>query len=126
MRLMLALLLACAFTGVAADPLPSWNDGPAKQAIVAFVADVTDASGADFVPPAQRVAVFDNDGTLWVEQPMYTQLAFVLDRVKGSPHSTRNGRTSRPSRQCCRETWRHWGRPGWRDSCRSWSLPTPE
>ena len=82
MRLLLALLLACALTGVAADPLPSWKDGPAKQSILAFVTDVTDASGADFVPPAQRVAVFDNDGTLWVEQPMYTQLAFVLDRVK--------------------------------------------
>jgi phosphoserine phosphatase len=82
MRLLLALLLACALTAVAADPLPSWNDGPAKQSILAFVTDVTDASGSDFVPPAQRIAVFDNDGTLWVEQPMYTQLAFVLDRVK--------------------------------------------
>jgi phosphoserine phosphatase len=67
---------------VAADPLPSWKDGHAKQAITSFVTDVTNAASEDFVPPAQRIAVFDNDGTLWVEQPMYTQLAFILDRVK--------------------------------------------
>jgi hypothetical protein len=75
-----ALVLAA--LSVAADPLPSWKDGPAKQAITGFVTDVTKAGGKDFVPPAQRIAVFDNDGTLWVEQPMYTQLAFVLDRLK--------------------------------------------
>ncbi len=83
MRSILALLLAISLSAaVVADPLPSWNDGPAKQAITAFVTDVTNAGGSDFVAPAQRIAVFDNDGTLWVEQPMYTQLAFVLDRVK--------------------------------------------
>lgn len=64
------------------DPLPSWNDGPARQAIVAFVAKVTMSGSPDFVPPAERIAVFDNDGTLWCEQPMYVQLAFALDRVK--------------------------------------------
>lgn len=64
------------------DPLPSWNDGPSKQAIVAFVAKVTKEDSPGFVPPAQRIAVFDNDGTLWAEQPMYFQLAFALDRVK--------------------------------------------
>jgi phosphoserine phosphatase len=66
----------------AADSLPSWNDGPAKKAIVAFVGKVTKRGGPDFVPPAERIAVFDNDGTLWPEQPMYVQLAFALDRVK--------------------------------------------
>src|SRR5262245_49195666 len=66
----------------AADPLPSWNEGAAKSAIVDFVARVTTAEGKDFVPPAERIAVFDNDGTLWCEQPMYVQLAFALDRVK--------------------------------------------
>jgi hypothetical protein len=66
----------------AQDPLPSWNDGAPKKAIVEFVTKVTKAGGADFVPPAQRIAVFDNDGTLWAEQPMYFQLAFALDRVK--------------------------------------------
>jgi hypothetical protein len=80
LSLFAALFLAA--LSVAADPLPSWKDGQAKQAITSFVTDVTNAGGEDFVPPAQRIAVFDNDGTLWVEQPMYTQLAFVLDRVK--------------------------------------------
>jgi haloacid dehalogenase-like hydrolase len=73
-------------TGIAqaqtGDPLPSWNDGPAKARIVAFVQAVTDSSGKDFVAPAERIATFDNDGTLWCEQPMYVQMAFLLDRVK--------------------------------------------
>ena len=64
------------------DPLPSWNDGPNKKAITDFVARVTQQGGPDFVPPAERIATFDNDGTLWVEHPMYTQMAFILDRVK--------------------------------------------
>ncbi len=64
------------------NALPSWNDGPAKQAIVAFVGRATTAGGAEFVPPAERIAVFDNDGTLWCEQPMYVQMVFALDRVK--------------------------------------------
>src|SRR5882672_3628703 len=79
--------LACilAFTTIlaqAADALPSWNDGKSKQAIVDFVKGVTAKGGKDFVPPADRIAVFDNDGTLWAEQPIYFQLAFALDRVK--------------------------------------------
>src|SRR6266481_4027429 len=64
------------------DPLPSWNDTAAKQAIIQFVGRVTTAGSADFVAPPDRIATFDNDGTLWVEQPMYVQLAFALDRVK--------------------------------------------
>jgi haloacid dehalogenase-like hydrolase len=64
------------------DPLPSWNDTPAKQAIIQFVGRVTMAGSADFIAPSDRIATFDNDGTLWVEQPMYVQLAFALDRVK--------------------------------------------
>lgn len=64
------------------DPLPSWNDGLTKGSIVAFVAKVTKEGSPDFVPPADRIATFDNDGTLWVEHPIYTQLAFALDRVK--------------------------------------------
>lgn len=66
----------------AADPLPSWNAGPTRDAIVAFVARVTDPASSGFVPEAERIAVFDNDGTLWCEQPFYTQLAFALDRVR--------------------------------------------
>jgi hypothetical protein len=64
------------------DPLPSWNATPTKQAIVEFVGRVTKPGGPDFVAPAERIATFDNDGTLWVEQPMYVQLAFALDRVR--------------------------------------------
>ncbi len=64
------------------DPLPSWNDTAPKAAIVAFVEKVTKQRSPDFVPELDRIAVFDNDGTLWVEHPMYTQLAFALDRVK--------------------------------------------
>lgn len=66
----------------AADALPSWNDGPAKQAIITFVNDTTTQGSPKFVPPAERIATFDNDGTLWAEQPMYFQLLFALDRVK--------------------------------------------
>lgn len=64
------------------DPLPSWKDGAAKTAVTAFVDRVVDQSGSDFVPPEERIAVFDNDGTLWSEQPVYFQLAFALDRIR--------------------------------------------
>src|SRR5262245_13985202 len=81
-------ILAVLFVGSLAsrdegkDHLPSWNDGPSKQAILDFVARVTDKKHADFVSFEDRVAVFDNDGTLWTEQPMYFQFAFALDRVQ--------------------------------------------
>ncbi len=64
------------------DPLPSWNDGAAKQAITRFVASVTDPNSAAYVAPEERIAVFDNDGTLWAEQPLYFQLMFALDQVR--------------------------------------------
>jgi phosphoglycolate phosphatase-like HAD superfamily hydrolase len=63
------------------DPLPSWNEGPAKQAIVEFVRTTTTQGSPKFVPPAERIATFDQDGTLWVEQPMYTQVVYCLERV---------------------------------------------
>jgi hypothetical protein len=75
-------VLALALNARADDPLPSWNDGAAKQSIVDFVAKVTKEGSSDFVPVAERIATFDNDGTLWCEQPMYFQLIFALDRVK--------------------------------------------
>ena len=78
----LGLVLALARPALAADPLPSWNDGSARKAILAFMQRVTTEGGPDFVAPAERIAVFDNDGTLWSEQPMYGQLAFAIDRVK--------------------------------------------
>ena len=80
-----ALVSALAFTATvarAADPLPSWNDGKARQAITSFVEKVTKAGSPDFVPAAERIATFDNDGTLWCEMPIYTQFAFAIDRVK--------------------------------------------
>lgn len=64
------------------DPLPSWNDGPAKQAIIAFVRATTDKSSQKFVAPEERIAAFDQDGTLWVEHPMYTQVVYCLERIK--------------------------------------------
>src|SRR4029077_2139922 len=66
----------------ATDPLPSWNDGAAKRSITDFVARVTTQGGPDFVPPAERIATFDNDGTLWAEQPIYFQVIFALDQLK--------------------------------------------
>jgi len=66
----------------ATDPLPSWNDTAPKKAIIAFVEKVTKEGSPDFVPPAERIATFDNDGTLWAEQPAYFQILFALDRVK--------------------------------------------
>lgn len=82
--LVLAILQELAALGAFAqsDLLPSWNDGPVKKSIIDFVAKVTTQGSADFVPPAERIAVFDNDGTLWCEQPVYFQAAFALDRVK--------------------------------------------
>jgi len=78
---MLALLFLANLVQ-AQTPLPSWNDGPSRQAIVEFVAAVTQEGGADYVAPADRIAVFDNDGTLWSEQPLYFQLIFALDQIK--------------------------------------------
>jgi len=82
--LLVVSVAACATgtTPQATDPLPSWNAGPARDSIVQFVERVTTAGSPDFVPEAERIAVFDNDGTLWSEQPMYFQLAFAIDRVR--------------------------------------------
>jgi len=78
------------------DPLPSWNDGQTKTSITTFVARVTTQGGADFVPPAERIATFDNDGTLWIEQPMYVQLAFILDRAKALAPQNPGWKTKQP------------------------------
>jgi len=82
--LLLAAAICLAITSVAssAEPLPSWNEGPAKQALLDFVARVTGEGSPDFVPPAERIATFDNDGTLWCEQPNYVQVVFALDRLR--------------------------------------------
>jgi phosphoglycolate phosphatase-like HAD superfamily hydrolase len=83
---LITIALACVVVFItiaaqAADPLPSWNDGPAKQAILEFVKTTTTQGSPQFVPPEERVATFDQDGTLWVEHPMYTQVVYCLERV---------------------------------------------
>ncbi len=80
--LVATLTVLVALPCAAQDLLPSWNDGSAKKAILEFVAAVTDENGKDYVEPANRIATFDNDGTLWLEYPMYTQALFAFDRVK--------------------------------------------
>jgi hypothetical protein len=79
---LLAITLVGLTTADAQDPLPSWNDGATKKSIADFVERVTKEGSPDFVPPEERIATFDNDGTLWCEQPLYFQLLFALDRVK--------------------------------------------
>ena len=78
----LTLVFIAAATAQSSDPLPSWNEGKTKHAIIQFVEKVTQEGGAHYVPAEERIATFDNDGTLWAEQPMYFQLFFALDRVK--------------------------------------------
>src|SRR5262245_43119653 len=74
-------LLTAAVRAQPADPLPSWNEGPAKKAIVEFVRFTTDKDSPKFVPRERRIVTFDQDGTLWVEHPVYTQVVYCLDRV---------------------------------------------
>ncbi len=96
----LLLLLFCvsvvATTAAAADPLPSWNDGPTKEAIVGFVEKVTKNGSPDFVPESQRIATFDNDGTLWAEQPVYFQLFYAIDQVKKKASDHPEWKTEEP------------------------------
>ncbi|CAN5436436.1 HAD family hydrolase [soil metagenome] len=95
MRTMLTLLML-SLSLPAAEPLPSWSDTVNKKAIVDFVAKVTTEGSPDFVPKAERVATFDNDGTLWCEQPMYVQLAFVMARVQVLAEKHPEWKTTQP------------------------------
>ncbi len=88
--------VACDSARAQQDPLPSWNDGPVKKSITDFVSQVTTQGGADFVPPAERIATFDNDGTLWCEQPYYFQVAFALDQVKAMATRHPEWKTQQP------------------------------
>jgi len=83
-------------TTTAIDRLPSWNEGETKQAILDFVAAVTDPASPDFVPEAERIATFDNDGCLWAEQPMYVQIVFAMDRVKALANEHPEWATKQP------------------------------
>ena len=90
------ILLATTMAQAQIDPLPSWSDTAPKAAIVAFVEKVTKEGSTDFVAEPERIAVFDNDGTLWTEHPMYVQLAFVLDRVKAEAASHPEWKDTQP------------------------------
>jgi hypothetical protein len=91
-----AAALVVAATAASADPLASWADGAGKKSIVEFVGRVTREGSADYTPPRERIAVFDNDGTLWAEQPIYFQFAFALDRVKTLSSMHPEWRTTAP------------------------------
>jgi len=93
--LALFLLAGCATTQVA-DPLPSWNEGPTKAAIIKLIEDTTRPGSPDFVPPAERIATFDNDGTLWCEHPMYVEVIFTRDRIKALAAQNPAWRTEMP------------------------------
>ena len=96
-RLLFTCLCLLSSTALAlADPLPSWRDGPSRTAITTFVESVTDENSPDFVPEAQRIATFDNDGTLWSEQPLYFQAIFAIDRVKALASSHPEWKTEEP------------------------------
>ena len=104
--LLCAVAIATAAAAQSADPLPSWNDGKSKQSIMDFVGKVTTAGSPDFVAPAERIATFDNDGTLWAEQPLYFQFFSRSTASRSLRHSTRSGRrkirSSPSSRVICR------------------------
>jgi hypothetical protein len=91
---LVALSAVCA--GAQTDPLPSWNDTTPKRAIRAFVEKVTRQGSPEFVPAGERIATFDNDGTLWIEQPMYVQMAFIFDRVKELAPEHPDWKTTQP------------------------------
>jgi hypothetical protein len=106
---------ACAQT----DPLPSWNNGPSKQSIVKFVQAVTDRANAQYVPPEARIATFDNDGTLWSEQPMYFQGFFAFDRVKALAPKHPEWKTKQPFKGMLENDMKAVAAPGRRGWSRS-------
>ena len=103
----LGLMLGVSIATAADEPLPSWHDGPAKQSILAFVEKVTKEGSPNFVPVPERIAVFDNDGTLWAEQPIYTQVFFLVDRIKALAPEHPEWKTKEPFASLQR-------RPAWR------------
>ncbi len=96
LRSALPLLLLLTLPALAADPLPSWNEGPSKQQIIDFVQAVTVEGSKDYVKPAERIAVFDNDGTLWTEQPAYFEVLFAFDEVKRLARQHPEWKTTQP------------------------------
>lgn len=94
--ILLSLCIAANVAAAPSDPLPSWNDGPTKQSVIDFVTKVTKEGGPDYVAPKDRLATFDNDGTLWIEQPIYTQFAFAIDEVKRQANKHPEWSTTEP------------------------------
>jgi len=92
----LIVLIRASAAWAQTDPLPSWNEGTVRQGIVTFVQTVTDRASRMYVPAEQRIATFDNDGTLWSEQPIYVQFAFTLDRVKALAPKHPEWKTKQP------------------------------
>ena len=92
----LLILLALVALEVHAAPLPSWQEGSSKSAIIKFVSSITDAHSKGYIPPEQRIAVFDNDGTLWSEYPLYFQAFFILDRIKALAPKNPQWKTEEP------------------------------
>jgi len=91
-----SLLFFVTYSVCAQALLPSWNEGPSKQAVLSFIQKTTDANSSDFVPESQRIAVFDNDGTLWSEQPIYVQISFTFDRIKALADKHPEWKTQEP------------------------------
>ena len=118
------LVGGCRNSQAASDPLPSWNDGPAKRGILEFVDATTHQGASTFVPPAERIATFDNDGTLWVEQPIYTQFVFAIDRLAIGAPIIPSGKPKSRTRRSSAVTGRRLGNSRWRMSRRSWQSPT--
>jgi hypothetical protein len=92
----LGLLFIFSDNALAQDPLPAWNDGPSKKAIIRFIQETTRAGSKQFISPEERIAVFDNDGTLWSEQPIYVQIAFTIDRIKTLAPQNPQWKTQQP------------------------------
>ncbi|MEZ5864586.1 MAG: hypothetical protein R3D25_11180 [Geminicoccaceae bacterium] len=121
----LMLLAACSTTETLSppkDPLPSWNDGATKEAITTFVEAVTTEGGPDYVAPADRIATFDNDGTLWPSHPMYAQLAFVIDRIEALAPQHPEWKNKQPFKAVLENDMQRSARPA-RRGWSSWSWP---
>jgi hypothetical protein len=96
-RALTTIAISCSLAAVTlAEPLPSWNDGASKQAIISFVKKTTTKGSPNFVRPAERIAVFDNDGTLWAEQPLYFQLIYTIDQIKAQAAQHPEWKTQEP------------------------------
>ena len=111
----------------AQDPLPAWNDGSSKRAIIDFVQRVTTSGGPDFVPTAERIAVFDNDGTLWTQQPAYFQLLFAIDRIKALAPKHPEWKTQQPLQVVLDKALDETGQKGWTvvDMKKDWKTVYP-